>query len=185
MGAQDGIEVTLDALAALRTQRDDWRAVFVGDGDAVPSAKALARRLGLDDVVTFLGFVSDRQRLVRIISACDVCISPEPRNALNEHSTLMKVAEYMAVGRPVVAFDLRETRRTAGEAAVYASRDDPVAFAEAIAEVLDDDAKRERLGAMGRTRAETALGWQTSEKVLLAAYERALERAGQRRRGYG
>ena len=88
-----------------------------------------------------------------MISACDVCISPEPRNALNEHSTLMKVAEDMPVGRPVVAFDLRETRRTAGEAAVYASRDDPVAFAEAIAEVLDDDAKREPMAPSADTIA--------------------------------
>jgi glycosyltransferase involved in cell wall biosynthesis len=184
MGPQDGVDVALDALAALRQRRDDWRAVFVGDGDALPAAKALSRRHGLDDVVCFLGFVGERDRLVSLIAACDVCISPEPRNALNERSTLIKVAEYMAVGRPVVAFDLPETRRTAGDAAVYAARDDPAAFADAIAALLDDAAERERLGALGRERVETSLGWDASEKALLAAYERALEKARRRGRRY-
>ncbi len=182
IGAQDGVDVALEALDALRRRRRDWRAVFVGDGDALPEAKALTTRLGLDDVVSFEGYVQDRNRLVRMISAFDVCISPEPRNALNERSTLIKVAEYMAVGRPVVAFDLVETRRTAGDAAVYAARDDPDAFADAIAPVLDDAAERERMGAMARERAELTLSWSASEKVLLAAYARALDRAARRRR---
>jgi glycosyltransferase involved in cell wall biosynthesis len=179
---QDGVDVALEALTVLRTRRDDWHAVFVGDGAALPDAKALARRCGLDDVVSFAGYVTDRNRLVRMIAACDVCISPEPRNPLNEHSTLTKVAEYMAVGRPVVAFDLEETRRTAGDAAVYAERDDPVSFADAIAGLLDDTSTRERMGALGRERAETTLGWKASEKVLLAAYAHALEQAQRRHR---
>jgi glycosyltransferase involved in cell wall biosynthesis len=181
IGPQDGVDVALEALAVLRARRGDWRAVFVGDGDALPNARSLSRRLGLDEVVSFVGYVRDRDRLVRMIAACDVCISPEPRNPLNERSTLIKVAEYMAVGRPVVAFDLVETRRTAGEAALYAERDDPIAFADAIAGLLDDPAKREHMGALGRERAETTLGWKESEKELLAAYARALELAAQRR----
>ena len=183
IGSQDGVDVALDALKALRARRDDWRAIFVGDGDALADAKELSHRYGLDDVVSFTGYVRDRERLVRMIAACDVCISPEPRNPMNEHSTLIKVAEYMAVGRPVVAFDLAETRRTAGEAAAYASRDDPAAFAEAIEDLLDHASERERMGALGRERAEAHLGWNASEKVLLDAYAHALERAARRRRG--
>jgi glycosyltransferase involved in cell wall biosynthesis len=183
MGSQDGVDVALEALAVLRTRRKDWRAVFVGDGDALADARSLSSRRGLDDVVTFTGYVRDRERLVRMIAACDVCISPEPRNPLNERSTLIKVAEYMAVGRPVAAFDLVETRRTAGEAAAYAEGDDPVSFADVIAALLDDPAKRERMGALGRERAEATLGWNESERELLAAYARALELAGRRRRG--
>jgi glycosyltransferase involved in cell wall biosynthesis len=182
IGPQDGVDVGLEALAVLRTRREDWRAVFVGDGDALAAARSLSRRRGLDDVVSFVGYVRDRDRLVRMIAACDVCISPEPRNPLNERSTLIKVAEYMAVGRPVVAFDLVETRRTAGEAAVYAERDDPVSFADAIAGLLDDPAKRERMGALARERAEKALSWNESEKELLTAYARAQELAERRRR---
>jgi glycosyltransferase involved in cell wall biosynthesis len=182
IGSQDGVDVALEALAVLRTRREDWRAVFVGDGDALADARSLSRRRGLDDVVTFTGYVRDRDRLVRMIAACDICLSPEPRNPLNERSTLIKVAEYMAVGRPVVAFDLVETRRTAGEAAVYADADDAVAFADAIAGLLDDPAKRERLGALGRERAEKTLSWNESAKELLAAYARAEELAERRRR---
>ena len=183
IGPQDGVDVALEALAELRTRRSDWRAIFVGDGDALPAAKARSHRLGLDELVVFTGYVGDRERLVAMIAACDVCISPEPRNPLNEHSTLIKVAEYMAVGRPIVAFDLEETRHTAGEAALYARRDDPFALADAIAQLLDDPEMRARMGAVGRERAESVLAWSESEDALLAAYARALDRA--RRRGRG
>ena len=133
------------------------------------------QRLGLQAHVTFAGFVRDRARLAQIISTCDVCLSPEPRNSLNEKSTLVKVAEYMAVGRPVVAFDLPETRRTAGEAAVYAERDDAQAFAEAIDGLLSDPERRAQMGRLGNQRAQSNLGWDHSEVQLIEAYARALE----------
>src|SRR5262249_7075007 len=132
MNSQDGVELALDALSLLRRRRSDWHAIFVGDGEVTPAAEASLARLGIEDCVTVTGFVGDQARLVQIIASCDVCLSPEPRNTLNENSTLIKVAEYMAVARPVVAFDLRETRRTAGDAAAYAARDDAAAFAEAV-----------------------------------------------------
>jgi glycosyltransferase involved in cell wall biosynthesis len=180
MGNQDGIDIGLESLAALRRRRTDWRAVFVGDGDALPEAQRLTQRLGLEDAVEFLGFVGDRERLVRLIATCDVCISPEPRNQLNEKSTLVKVAEYLAVGRPVVAFDLKETRRTAGDAASYAPRDDAEAFASALDELLGDPDRRARMGALGRARA-LEIGWDESERALLAAYARASMLARERR----
>ena len=180
MGDQDGLDVALEALAALRRRRDDWHALFVGDGDALPSSQQLASTLGLDDAVTFAGFVQDRTRLVQLISSCDVCISPEPRNPLNERSTLVKVAEYLAVGRPVVAFDLPETRNTAGDAAAYAVRDDAVSFADAIDGLLDDEARRRQMSALALDRVGE-LGWERSEQALLAAYARALEHRDRRR----
>ena len=177
MNSQDGIDVAVEALAILRRRRSDWHAVLVGDGDVLPDAERAVQRLGLQAHVTFTGYVRDRVRLAQIISSCDVCLSPEPRNSLNEKSTLVKVAEYMAVGRPVVAFDLTETRRTAGAAAVYAERDDAPAFADAIDGLLNDPERRARMGAAGRERARSELGWNRSEEALIQAYERALERA--------
>jgi glycosyltransferase involved in cell wall biosynthesis len=103
------MDLAVEALAALLRRRSDWHAIFVGDGDVLPDAERAVQRLGLQAYVTFTGFVRGRARLAQIISTCDVCLSPEPRNSLNEKSTLVKVAEYMAVGRPVVAFDLTET----------------------------------------------------------------------------
>jgi glycosyltransferase involved in cell wall biosynthesis len=177
MNSQDGLDLALEALSLLRTRRSDWHAIFAGDGEAVPAAKASLARLGIQDCVTFAGYVSDQARLVQIIASCDVCLSPEPRNSLNESSTLIKVAEYMAVARPVVAFDLRETRRTAGDAAAYAPRDDSAAFAETIDQLLSDGPRRERMGAIGRERAETELCWARSVEPLLSAYEEARTRA--------
>ena len=177
MNSQDGVDLAVEALAALLRRRSDWHAIFVGDGDVLPDAQRAVQRLGLQAYVTFTGFVRGRARLAQIISTCDVCLSPEPRNSLNEKSTLVKVAEYMAVGRPVVAFDLTETRRTAGEAAVYAERDDAQAFAEAIDGLLSDPERRARMGSVGRQRARSDLGWNRSEEALIGAYARALERA--------
>jgi glycosyltransferase involved in cell wall biosynthesis len=183
IGPQDGVEVALDALAVLRERREDWAAVFAGSGDALDTARAHCSALDLDDVVEFLGFIHDRELLVTILSTCDIGLSPEPRSALNEQSTLIKVAEYLAVGTPVVAFDLTETRRTAGDSAQYATRDEPSALADAIEILLDDPSRRATMGARGRTRVEHSLSWANSESALLEAYERARTHpAAERRR---
>ena len=180
MGSQDGVLEAIDALGRARAPaRSDWHAVFVGDGEMPARGERLAVELGLPNAVTFLGFVSDRARLVQLIASCDICLSPEPANALNDSSTLIKVAEYMAVGRPVVAFDLRETRFTAGDSAVYADSVDT--FARAIDELLDDGERRDRMGHFGRERVVNSLSWSRSEEGLLAAYERALDHARARR----
>ena len=184
IGTQDGVDVALDALAALRERRQDWTAIFAGSGDALDGARAQCSMLGLDDVVTFLGFVDERERLVRVLSTCDIALSPEPRNKLNERSTLIKVAEYLAVGAPVVAFDLIETRRTAGEYAQYASDDTPTSFAEAIDVLLDDAPRRESMSAGGRARAVDGCRGTRPKVHFLEAYERALHHpaADERRR---
>jgi glycosyltransferase involved in cell wall biosynthesis len=179
MGTQDGITEAIQALAVLRQRRSDWHAVFAGDGEMLTHARELATELGLSEVVEFVGFVGDRERLVRLLASCDVCISPEPMNQLNDHSTLIKVAEYMALGKPIVAFDLGETRFTASDAAIYVRS--VAAFAEAIDELLDDGERRERMGRLGRERVLSSLSWAQSEENLLAAYDRAIHRASTRR----
>jgi glycosyltransferase involved in cell wall biosynthesis len=182
MGLQDGIIEALHALAALSRSRTDWRAIFVGDGDALPRGRVAAQELAIADRVVFTGFVRDRQRVVQLLSSFDVCLSPEPRNSLNDNSTLIKIAEYMAAERPIVAYDLKETRATAGEAALYARGDAPRALADAVSELLDDPARRARMGAVGRARVLERLSWQHSEAPLLAAYDRARDAGRSRRR---
>lgn len=171
MGPQDGVDHALRALALLQRRRHDWHAVFIGDGDVLPELRRLAGELGLHEDVEFAGWRGDDD-LRRILSTSDVCLAPEPRSPLNDVSTMTKVAEYMAMRRPVVAYDLVETRRTAGDAALYAH--DEEGLAACIDELLDDPARRQAMGALGRNRVETMLAWEHSERVLLQAYEAAV-----------
>lgn len=171
---QDGVDLAIQALALLRRRRGDWHAVFVGNGGGLREAQALARKLGLDDVVEFSGFVADREQVLRILASSDICLSPEPKNVFNDASTLIKVAEYMAMERPVVAFELAETRVTAGKAAVYAAPNDPASFADRIEALLNDPVRRARMGAVGRARVMRGLSWDHSRQALLDAYAHLL-----------
>jgi glycosyltransferase involved in cell wall biosynthesis len=172
MGPQDGVDHALRALGFLIERRRDWHATFVGDGDARPAMVRLADELGLADV-DFPGRIPDDE-LTRILSTADVCMAPDPKNPLNDVSTMNKIIEYMAIGRPIVSYDLVESRVSAGDAALYARPNDERSFADAINQLLDDPAQRAEMGAAGRKRVETDLSWERSERALLAAYEHAL-----------
>ena len=181
LGPQDGGDVAIRALHLLRQRRNDWRAVFAGDGDALPELRRLTTELGLDEFVEFSGWAGDGE-ITRLLSSADLCLSPEPATPLNVASTMIKVAEYMAMERPVVAFDLPETRYTAADAAAYAPAGDEAAFAGRIAELLDDPERRAAMGTSGRARLRDGLSWPHSEQALLAAYDAALAAAEARAR---
>ena len=102
-----------------------------------------------------------------------MCLSPDPRNPLNDVSTMNKVLEYMAMGRPIVSFDLKEARVSAGDAAVYAPANDESEFARLITLLLDDPETRARMGKIGQERISGPLSWQNSQASLLAAYAAA------------
>ncbi|MER6208339.1 glycosyltransferase family 4 protein [Streptomyces sp. NPDC001642] len=174
MGPQDGVDYALRALAKLRDElgRTDWHAVFVGAGDAFDAMVELSRQLGLSEQVQFTGRIPDAD-LVRYLCTADVCLSPDPCNPLNDVSTMNKVLEYMAMGRPIVSFDLREARVSAGDAAVYAPDDDESQFAKLVALLLDDPEKRARMGKTGQERISGPLSWKNSQASLLAAYAAA------------
>ncbi len=178
MGPQDGVDYALRALAHLRNEigRDDVHTIFMGAGDEYDEMLALAERLGLADRVEFPGRVSD-EFLQRCLSTADVCLSPDPKNPLNDVSTMNKVVEYMAMGRPLVSFELVEARVSAGGAAVYAPANDEAAFAARLDELLDDPERRERMGELGRIRVEQELSWAISRRNLVAFYDRLLGRA--------
>ncbi len=179
MGPQDGVDYALRSLARLRDEqgRTDWHAVFVGGGDTFDAMLTLRDELGLADCVEFTGRIPDAD-LMRYLSTADVCLSPDPLNPLNDVSTMNKVMEYMAMSRPIVSFDLREARVSAGDAAVYAPPNDESAFAKLIARLLDDPDERRRMGELGRARVAGPLSWEHSRVALLAAY--AAARAGGR-----
>ena len=175
MGPQDGVDYALRSLARLRDDvgRADWHAVFVGAGDTFDEMVTLSRELGLADDVEFTGRIPDED-LLRYLSTADVCLAPDPMNPLNDVSTMNKIMEYMAMARPIVSFDLREARVSAGDAAVYAPANDESEFAKRIAALLDDPAERRRMGELGQARVSGPLSWENSRKALLAAYDAAL-----------
>jgi glycosyltransferase involved in cell wall biosynthesis len=172
MGVQDGIEYALSALHDLvhKSGRQDVSLVLMGNGDHLPKLQALAQELQLDDYVNFTGWVSGRD-VVRYLTVADVGLSPDPRSPLNEHSTMIKTMEYMAMGKPVVAFDLTETRFSAQDAALYATPNLVEDFANKIEVLLDDEELRLKLGAIGRKRIEEELSWDHTKQHLLLAYE--------------
>lgn len=172
MAPQDGVDHALRALALLHERRDDWHAIFMGDGECLDELGALARQLGLADMVEFAGWTQDEQ-IRRTLSTSDVCLAPDPPNPLNELSTMVKIVEYMAMSCPVVSYDLRESRRSAGEAALYAAPGSEPSFANAIDQLLDDPERRARMGRIARKRVERELAWEHSARCLCVAYARA------------
>jgi glycosyltransferase involved in cell wall biosynthesis len=172
MGPQDGVDYALRALAKLRDDlgRTDWHATFIGGGDTFDAMVKLTRELRLGNQVDFTNRIPDED-LLRYLSTADVCLSPDPLNPLNNVSTMNKVMEYMAMSKPIVSFDLKEARVSAGDAALYATANDELAFAVLIEQLLDDPAARARMGELGRQRVAGPLSWDVSRSALLAAYE--------------
>src|SRR3954451_3768290 len=135
--------------------------------------RGLAAELGIADRVEFAGWRYDDD-IRRILSSADVCLAPDPPSPLNDVSTMIKIPEYMAMGKPVVSYGLTESRVSAGDAAAYAQGDTPDALGRCLDELLDDPDRRSRMGALGRERVVGKLGWEHSEPALLAAYARAV-----------
>jgi glycosyltransferase involved in cell wall biosynthesis len=172
MSSQDGVEYALQALHDLVYERgrQDISLVLMGDGDSAPKLHSLAQQLKLDDYVHFTGWI-ERKDVQRYLSVADVGITPDPQNGLNEYSTMLKTMEYMAMGKPVVSFDLQEARFSAQDAALYAMPNQVKDFADKIESLLDNEELRSKMGALGRKRIEEELGWEHSQKNLLLAYE--------------
>jgi glycosyltransferase involved in cell wall biosynthesis len=176
MAPQDGVDLLIESIALIVEKRGTEDAAFalIGDGPETPRLKAMVSAKGLETVIDFPGRVSD-QELADYIATADVCVAPDPKNPMNDKSTMNKVLEYMAYGRPVVLYDLTEGRRAAGEAALYARPNDTTDFASQVMKLLDSEALRQMLGEYGSRRILNELNWKFDKQELLKAYERALE----------
>jgi len=173
MAPQDGVDYLLRAareLIVLRGARD-VAFTLIGSGDSYDDLVQLTKELGLEDVVEFTGRIPDAG-VEAILSTADVCVGPDPKNPLNDVSTMNKILEYMALGRPIVAFDLRETRYSAGEGALYARPNEVTDLAACIEELLRDPARRAAMGEYNRRRFQNGMAWDYSRVRLLEAYER-------------
>lgn len=172
MAVQDGVEYIIRATDELVNRRSftDLIVYLIGDGDDRPRLGKLAEDLQLEDYLVFTGRIPDEPAL-EILSTADLFLSPDPPNPLNNLSTMTKVMEYMAMGKPIVSFDLKEARYSAGESALFVPSDDPESFADGIIQLLDDPAASTRMGEHGMARVETELCWQKQSEHLLDAYD--------------
>jgi len=185
MGPQDGVDIVVRAAAVIvhEMHRHDIAFTLIGSGDCFDDLVALRDQLDLAGHVEFTGRAPD-DVVASIMSTADIGLSPDPKNPLNDVSTMNKTMEYMAYELPVVAFDLRETRVSAGEAAVYVTPNDINEYAAAIVNLISDEPRRIRLGKIGRLRVEQELAWAHQERAYLGVYrallsnDRPFEQAG-------
>jgi len=176
MGFQDGVDVLVEAVHELvhtLAFRDATFAI-VGDGSAMASLKQQARELDVEEWVTFVGWVRDEETMALYLASADACVCPEPSSPLNDQSTFAKVMEYMAAGKPIVAFDLPETRFSAQESAAYAAPGDVAGFACLIRDVLTDATLKRKMTEAAAARIPS-LRWERQIPALLAAYDSALD----------
>jgi len=176
MGQQDGLDLLLEAVEHLVKieKRQDTHFLLIGRGSMLPVLQAMVAKKRLDEFVTFTGQVP-HEEVVSYLSNADVGVAPDPKTPMNDNSTMIKIFEYMALGLPVVLFDLKEGRRSAGPAALYAKPNDPIDFANQLNRLLNSGELRRQLGACGRKRIEERLNWQAEQNTLLQAYSTVLQ----------
>jgi glycosyltransferase involved in cell wall biosynthesis len=183
MGRQEGIDYLLHAASYIvhGLGRRDVHFGLVGGGTSLEELKAMAAELRIADYVTFTGRVPDAE-LLAMLNTADVCVNPDVATEMNDISTMNKVMEYMALGKPIVQFDLAEGRYSAQGASLYAGRNDPLDMAARIVELLDDPERRKAMGELGRRRVMEELEWRHEVPKLLAAYDALWARTAPRPR---
>ena len=172
MGKQEGLDLLLYGISYMvhDYKREDVQFVLVGGGTELEELKILCSKKGIIDYVTFTGRVPDKM-LMEILSTADVCVNPDVVNEMNDKSTMNKIMEYMALGKPVVQFEMTEGRFSAQEASLYAEPNNPESLIQNILALLDDPEKRKRMGEFGRERVKNELQWKYEAPKLLGAYE--------------
>jgi len=178
MSTQEGLDILIDVVLRLKTKgRCDIHFTCIGGGPGLAGLRKLTAEKQVEDMMTFTGRISDAE-LLEILSTADVCVNPDRPCPMNSMSTMIKIMEYMALGKPIVQFEGKEGRFTAQHASLYSVGDDLVLdFADKILWLLDRPAERTRMGMLGRWRIERDLAWEYSVPNLLAAYERAFSTA--------
>lgn len=177
MAIQDGVDYIIRAVDTLVKERrfNDFIVYIIGTGDEWERLRTMCNQFALNDYIVFTGFLDVPDHL-KILSTADVCLSPDPYNTMNDKSTMVKVMEYMALGKPIVSFDLKETRYSAGESAYYVANNDAGAFADGMLYLFNHPEICTRMGTIGRRRIDESFCWQIQSECLLQAYRFVLSR---------
>ncbi len=179
IGQQEGMDLLVEAVDLLvrKLGQGDLHAVIVGFGPQLAEVERDVAARGLQEHFTFTGALYGED-LLRVLNSCDIGVSPDPKNAMNDISTMNKVMEYMTLEKPVVQFDLTEGRASAGDASLYARANDPADFAAKVMEAIEAPEMAREMGRRGRARVFEALSWSHSVPHLLAAYDRVFAKRG-------
>lgn len=177
MDVQDGLDTLIDVAAHVKNLgRRDVHFTCVGGGPQLAELQRMVKDKNLEEMINFTGRVPDEE-LLGILSTADVCANPDKPCQMNDISTMIKIMEYMALGKPIVQFDSKEGRFSAQEASLYATTENKVHdFADKILWLLDKPEERRKMGEYGRDRIEKELAWKHSVPSLIAAYERAFNK---------
>jgi len=175
MGQQEGIDLLLKSVEYIvkEKKREDIRFCIMGSGPALEELKALNKTLGLEKYVEFPGRVSN-EYLADVLNTADVCVNPDIPSEMNDKSTMNKIMEYMAFGKPIVQYTLKEGQFSAEKASLYAKNTDTNDFAEKILWVLDHPEQAKEMGQFGRARVENELSWNYERPKLISAYKKLL-----------
>ena len=181
IGQSEGLDLLLQSIGHIVHDlgRRDIQFNIAGNGPEWNAIVKLSEDMQLSDYVTFTGAIAD-EALFAMLSTADVCVNPDRVTPMNDISTMNKIMEYMALGKPIVQFDVREGRRSALEASLYAKKNDPVDFASKIISLIDDPSRRQAMGEFGRHRVVSELSWTHEEPKLLAAYEALFSRGAKK-----
>lgn len=179
IGQQEGIEYLLKAAKYIKEElhRDDIFWGVVGGGPHLEALRKQSHEMGLDDILEFTGRVSD-EVLLDYLNTADVCVNSDEYNAMNDKSTMNKILEYMALGKPIVQFDLTEGRFSAQEASLYAEPNNAIDMADKIIQLLDNPAKRKEMSEYGRRRIVNELSWEHTSRALLEGYDNYFKQRG-------
>lgn len=177
IGKQEGLRYLIDAAEHIvRVEgRNDVQFICVGDGTELVNILRYVKQKKLENYFSFTGRVSDAAML-EALNTADVCVNPDEYNEMNNLSTMNKIMEYMALGKPIVQFDLKEGRFTAREASLYAKPNDPVDMADKILYLLENEKCRTEMGKFGRERIEKELNWDVEKEKLIEAYKKVFTR---------
>lgn len=176
MNIQDGVDYLVEAAHEIinKRKRSDILFVLIGGGSVQRLLVRRVSEMGLKNSVLFKGRMVPDKKMMAVLSACDICVQPDPPNLLNDKSTMCKAMEYMALNKPVIAFDLKETKVSCGDVALYVSENSSVALADSILQLADNPELRREMGEKGRRRIERSFSWEHSVPKFLAAYKHAL-----------
>jgi len=172
IGQQEGIDHLLESLKIILEQHNynDFHCYIIGDGPVKKEMEELSVNLGLNEFVSFTGRVSD-QLMLDILNSCDICVNPDIYNEMNDKSTMNKIMEYMALGKPIVQYNLKEGKVSAEGASLYAKNNNINDFADKIFELMNDQDKRDIMSKIGKERIYNELHWEIEKKKYIKTYE--------------